>query len=696
MATLSGCCVLMVRGTRAVAASGVTGVVAGASRIGRRYGRRGLRVNGEAVLARLSGPWASEPDPARFLETRARDSYRLRRLSNKRGVGMTHRVAFVAAAILVLAQTGPASAAPPGSLQSAFESAAREFRVPQNVLMAVSYAVSRWEPAIRPSAAGGFGPMQLADPSAAPVLAGKGAEKDPTARARDAGPRGLAAAAAAVGVAPQQLKTSAAQNIRAGAALLASFARDTVGGMPADAAKWYGAVAKFSGSDEAGVALGFADDVFALMNSGASRRTGTGDTVTLAASRVSPDTKTAGSLTLLDRKHTTFDCPKDVQCRFIPAAYHQDDPKDPGNYGDFDLARREADGLDVRFIVIHDAETDYQGTIKIFQDPFAYVSAHYVLRSSDGQITQMVDNKNVAWHAGNWNVNMHAIGYEHEGFAIQGTTWYTEAMYQASASLTRHLAAEYAIPLDRGHIVGHDDIPGPTDGFVAGMHWDPGPYWNWAHYMALLGAPITATASGGDIVTIAPDFATNTPQVIDCDTGALQPAQPANFVYLYTAREFDAPLFNDPGLANASGTRCANDWGDKAVTGQTFHRVQRQGDWDQIEYAGSLVWFYDPAESKIVHTSATTVTPKGGLSPINVYGRAYPESISTARLTMYSIPAGQKYVVYQKVTGDYYEATTYNDLGSYVLHKTTTEFYMIRFNHRLAFVRASDVDVTTP
>jgi len=31
-----------------------------------------------------------------------------------------------------------------------------------------------------------------------------------------------------------------------------------------------------------------------------------------------------------------------------------------------------------------------------------------------------------------------------------------------------------------------------------------------------------------------------------------------------------------------------------------------------------------------------------------------------------------------------------------VLHKTTTEFYMIRFNHRLAFVRAADVDVSAP
>jgi hypothetical protein len=90
------------------------------------------------------------------------------------------------------------------------------------------------------------------------------------------------------------------------------------------------------------------------------------------------------------------------------------------------------------------------------------------------------------------------------------------------------------------------------------------------------------------------------------------------------------------------------------------------------------------------------VTPKAGLSSIPVYGRAYPESISTARLTMYSIPAGQKYVALEKVKGDYYEATTYDDLESYVLHTTASDFYMIQFNHRLAFVKASDVDVTGP
>ena len=46
--------------------------------------------------------------------------------------------------------------------------------------------------------------------------------------------------------------------------------------------------------------------------------------------------------------------------------------------------------------------------------------------------------------------------------------------------------------------------------------------------------------------------------------------------------------------------------------------------------------------------------------------------------------------------GDYYEATTFNNLDSYVLHTTPSDFYMIQFNHRLAFVKASDVDIATP
>src|SRR5204862_448465 len=103
------------------------------------------------------------------------------------------------------------------------------------------------------------------------------------------------------------------------------------------------------------------------------------------------------------------ECPNRLDCEFVPAAYTPNSSTDPSDYGDYDLANRPDDGLDVRYIVIHDTEVDFATTLQIFQNPLSYVSAHYVVRSSDGHIAQMVATKNVAWHAGNWYVNGHAI-----------------------------------------------------------------------------------------------------------------------------------------------------------------------------------------------------------------------------------------------------------------------------------------------
>ncbi len=155
----------------------------------------------------------------------------------------------------------------------------------------------------------------------------------------------------------------------------------------------------------------------------------------------------------------------------------------PGDYGNHDLSDRPA-RQKIEYIVIHDTEASWATTLDLVQDP-TYVSWHYSLRSVDGHIAQHVKTKDVGWHAGNWYVNAKSIGLEHEGFAAQGT-WYTEAMYRTSAKLVRHLALRLGIPLDRQHIIGHDNVPGTTAATVAGMHWDPGPYWDWSHYFDLL------------------------------------------------------------------------------------------------------------------------------------------------------------------------------------------------------------------
>src|SRR3954470_9610759 len=93
-------------------------------------------------------------------------------------------------------------------------------------------------------------------------------------------------------------------------------------------------------------------------------------------------------------KSTDAECPHGLHCRFVPAAYAQNSA-DPGDYGNYDLANRPDDGLAVRFVVIHDTEVSYDGTIAEFQNPLAYVSSHYVTRSSDGEVTQMVPTENV-------------------------------------------------------------------------------------------------------------------------------------------------------------------------------------------------------------------------------------------------------------------------------------------------------------
>lgn len=136
-------------------------------------------------------------------------------------------------------------------------------------------------------------------------------------------------------------------------------------------------------------------------------------------------------------------------------------------------------------IIIHVTQGSYSGAISWFQNPSANVSAHYVIRSSDGEITQMVKHKDIAWHAGNWDYNTRSIGIEHEGY-VNDPTWFTDTMYRSSAQLVKWLGQTYGIPMDRSHILGHNEVPGAT-------HTDPGPHWDWSYYMQLIQGPPKGT-----------------------------------------------------------------------------------------------------------------------------------------------------------------------------------------------------------
>ena len=134
-------------------------------------------------------------------------------------------------------------------------------------------------------------------------------------------------------------------------------------------------------------------------------------------------------------------------------------------------------------IVIHVTEGRFTGSVRWLRNPRSRGSSHFVV-SRKGSIVQLVSTSDIAWHAGNWRVNARSIGIEHEGWTYR-RIGFTDAEYRASARLVAYLASRMDIPIDRRHVIGHNEVRSPGGhgwgGF--GHHTDPGRHWNWAKYL---------------------------------------------------------------------------------------------------------------------------------------------------------------------------------------------------------------------
>ncbi|MEU8916918.1 N-acetylmuramoyl-L-alanine amidase [Streptomyces libani] len=640
----------------------------------------------------------------------------------------------VAAAVLLLPLSGAPSAQAgqprTDALQQAFTDAAARFHVPRSVLLGVSYLESRWDGhGGAPSVSGGYGPMHLTDARTALTRTPEFSEGDEDARGDEARGRKRVPAGAAqraalptelparlrtlptaaklTGIPAGKLRTDPAANVLGGAALLAAEQRKL--GMPAgsDPARWYTAVARYGGQDSALSGKAFADEVYTVMRQGQARTTDAGQRVTLAAAPgLAPDAAQQKRLSAPATKAPAApatrkpECPRNVACESVPAPYEE---FGDGDYGNHDKADRPADQR-VSTIVIHDTEGSWETTLKLIKDP-AYVSWNYTIRSADGLIAQHVPTKDVAWHAGNWYINSHSVGIEHEGFLAAPDAWYTEAMYRASARLVKYLSRKYDVPLDRQHILGHDNVPGTTTATIPGMHTDPGPYWDWAHYFALLGKPFKATAGPrGGLVTIRPDYDENQPVYTGC-TKAGDTCAPhgSTAVRLYSAPDEDAPLVKDIGLHpdGSASTTGVNDTGARATTGQRFAVAGRSGDWTAIWYLGQKAWFHNPQDEPVaVPAKGLIAVPKSGREEIPVYGRAYPEKeayppgvpYQSVSPLSYKLAAGQQYAVGDRMRGEYFYSPTF-DVTKHAVVRGKDVYYEIQLGHRVGYVRAADVEV---
>jgi N-acetyl-anhydromuramyl-L-alanine amidase AmpD len=121
---------------------------------------------------------------------------------------------------------------------------------------------------------------------------------------------------------------------------------------------------------------------------------------------------------------------------------------------------------------------EYRKTIQYMMNPRSQVSSHRVIGMYRGQDALLVSEENIAWHAG--EDNRQWLGYElcQPGPGDPYSSW----QYQRAALHVLAASRRFGFPLDREHLVGHEERPqGRRDGKT-----DPGPMWDWGRFMEVL------------------------------------------------------------------------------------------------------------------------------------------------------------------------------------------------------------------
>lgn len=346
-------------------------------------------------------------------------------------------------AVMLGAAVGRAPAQTDDSLEEEFRSAADEYGVPTELLLAMGYVNTLWEmpsPETTPyveddiHGRGAYGIMQL--------------YKNPWSDT-------LGRAAYLTDFSEEELKGERAANIRGGAAVLADIQGES---KPSDINGWQEAVSEFLGTDL------YTSEVFEGLEEGASLKTLEGEQVDLAAQ------EDAEPPVIYSTQGRNTDYPRAVSR-----------PASPNNYGRSNRERT----YNISKVVIHVVQGSASSATNYFQNSGAGVSAHYVVNKK-GNIAQSVRHKDIAYHAGHYPTNTHSIGIEHGGY-VSNPRSFTGAMYTASAKLTAYICKRHKVPVRRKNIIGHNEVPGCAGpGGGSDCHTDPGPHWDWNRYMKLV------------------------------------------------------------------------------------------------------------------------------------------------------------------------------------------------------------------
>ncbi len=355
-------------------------------------------------------------------------------------------------------------------LMNAFDQAAIKYNVPSDLLKSISYSETRFSNIIETN-------KDHSPDQQPPVYGIMGLRND------DWFGHSLVEGSKLIGANPDDVAVNESLNIQAAAALLSSIA-DSLKTDRSNLNNWRPVLEKFSGIPQTDVKPFYSYGVFDALSKG---ETVQGITIYSHAqvqmNQFGPEVNPKSSKKKLKSVES-------VQSADYPPAVWEPSPNfTPGN-------------IQQLFLVVHDTEGPFAGSVSWLRNGTTNgnSSAHYVIRSSDGFIVQLVREHDEAWHVLCWNHFM--VGVEHEGYVSQ-PKYFTEAMYKSSAALFRHLALTYHVPVDSNRIIGHyqwtktwwvnwvnntwnPSHPSASFNPLCNTHTDPGPYWNWHHFFDLI------------------------------------------------------------------------------------------------------------------------------------------------------------------------------------------------------------------
>lgn len=126
----------------------------------------------------------------------------------------------------------------------------------------------------------------------------------------------------------------------------------------------------------------------------------------------------------------------------------------------------------IEYVILHFTEMLFEDALTRLCSKEDEVSAHYIIKE-DGEIFQLVDDKNTAWHAGksSWygkeKLNQNSIGIELDNL---GNQTFSKAQMNSCIELCKALSKKHNIPKE--NFIGHSDI-------APDRKIDPGIFFDW-------------------------------------------------------------------------------------------------------------------------------------------------------------------------------------------------------------------------